>query len=492
MFLEKINSRTKYDVEKNNAFYYTLVDCCSGQSYVYPEGHYLAGFPIYIMYDGNSIDIDPETLTTNPEIITSITDSLGFVISGCLILKPTTAPVNQAPVNLQNWADVFYSDLITTPMCCDCNSSCGSLFFQIKTLNIANGQLIFPFVGPTGNYNGRNYYQIVISSGLIFYVWYSTQDQVWYFTEVLGDTSDGYYAFSDTTVIPAYNNEITVWDFSEGQFSSYICQAQQPVVAPSEYAYPEERYQLTCCSTGEALKVNGLPAVFVFKGLTSNDNHPDNFLEVVLTTIKDINANVITGCFRVTEAECYEEWEEIKWEDFFVQTECVSTCQECLPKPEPIPAITNHKIIYPDYQVNNVDPYEAEKIFCAFGDANYQKVLSLRYGVQFCCPTDLMQSTIEHEILKMEIAEDKDACCPAEPIPGTCKKYTVTIPMGYEGYVYFKDCLGNVAMFQFHESSTAYDVYICGIIGQTTQDIYALVDNNAIIPLAFAEGVDCN
>jgi hypothetical protein len=487
---EEILARSKADAEDKN-IYYKLVDCCSGETYVYPEGHYLAGYPIYIVYDGSWINYNPVDLTLNPEIITSITDSLGFEIKGCFILKSTDAPVNQPPINLQNWVDVFYQDLITTPLCCDCNSSCGSLFFQLTTRDITYGQWIFPFVGPTGNYNGRNYYQIV-QGPFILYVWYSTQDQVWYFTETLGDTTDGYFLLNSQDAIPAFYDTLTYWELSENRFSSYICKAQQPVVVPTEYKYPEERYQLTCCATGEALTINGLPAVFVFQGITSNDNHPDNFLEVVLTTIKDINANVITGCYRVTEADCFEEWEEILWQDFFVLTECVDTCQECLPKPEVIPPITDHKIIYPDFKVNNVDPYEAEKIFCAFGDANYQKVLSLRFGVQFCCPTDMMQSTIEHEILKMEIAEDKDACCPTEVVPGTCKKYQITIPSGYEGYIYFKDCLGRVAMFMFHDYSNQYDVYICGITGQTAQDIYALVNNNAILPLTFIEGLDCN
>ncbi len=175
---------------------------------------------------------------------------------------------------------------------------------------------------------------------------------------------------------------------------------------------PEERYQLNCCINGGALKINGLPAVFVFTGTVFNNNHPDNFLEVVLTTIKDINGNYVTGCYQLVEADCYEEWEELVWKDFFVEVECVNTCEECLPKPVVIPEVLNHKIIYPEHKVNNVDPVKAEQIFCAFGTANYEKVLALRYGIQFCCPTDLMQATIEHEILKMDIAEDSIACCP--------------------------------------------------------------------------------
>ena len=490
--LEQLLAKSKFVAEDKN-IYYTLVDCCSGQSYVYPKGHYLAGYPVYIVYDGSENDYNPSDITMNPEIITSIEDSLGFTITGCLILKGTDAPVGNPPINLQNWYDVFYTNLNTTPMCCDCNSSCGSLFFQFANLRfIEYGQLIFPFVGPTGNYNGRNYYQIIFGEEVL-YVWFSTQDQIWYLTEILGDTTAWQLTLNSSEQIPAYENTISTWsgEFS-GIFQSYICKAAEPVVLSDEYKYPEERYQLTCCSTGEALKINGLPAVFVFQGITSNENHPDDFLEVVLTTIKDINANVITGCYRVTEADCFEEWEEILWHDFFVLTECVSTCQECLPKPEVIPPITNHKTIYPTYIVNNVDPDKAEQIFCAFGDANYEKVLALRFGIQFCCPTDLMQSTIEHEILKMDIVEDVNACCPIEPLPGTCKKYTVVISIDVEGWLYFKDCSGVIRTVLFHEASQPYEVYVCGITGQTSSDIYILTTSHNLLQVQFTEGVNCN
>ena len=174
--------------------------------------------------------------------------------------------------------------------------------------------------------------------------------------------------------------------------------------------YAEERYQLNCCSTGEALKVNGVPAVFVYKGVANNNNYPDNFIFVVLTTIIDISGNVISGCFRLAEAECFDEYEELDWFDIFITTECVNTCKECLPIPAKEEIITNHKTIYPEFKVNNVDPNDAEQIFCEFGNAMYEKVLSLKYGVQFCCPTDLIQSTIEHEILKMDIAENLTDC----------------------------------------------------------------------------------
>jgi hypothetical protein len=477
--------------------YYTLVDCCSGQSYVYPQGHYLAGYPIYILYDGNYDTITPEDIivVNQPEIITSVTDSLGFEIKGCFILKLASAPIGQPPINLQNWYDVFYSNLITTPLCCDCNTSCNSLFFMLGG-SIEYGQGIFSFVGPTGNYNGRNYYSFTYGPNTFYVFYLSTggDGPGWYITRALGGITGGYSYLPQSWMIPAEVGIITCFD-SEGApciVQSYICKAPELAVTPAEYAYPEEKYQLTCCSTGDALKINGLPAIFVFTGKTSNGNHPDDYLELVITTIKDINANIITGCYRLTEADCPEEWEEIKWEDFFIETDCVSTCEECLPKHKHPKPITDHKYIYPEYKINNVDSYEAEKIFCAFGDANYEKVLALRFGVQFCCPTDLMQSTIEHEILKMDIAEDVNACCPIEPLPGTCKKYTITIPVDVEGWLYFKDCSGIVRTVLFYAASQPHEVFVCGVTGQTTAEIYILTTSHNLLQVQFVEGIDCN
>lgn len=266
----------------------------------------------------------------------------------------------------------------------------------------------------------------------------------------------------------------------------------QSISGIGDKEHAEERYQLDCCSTGETFKVNGLPAVFVFKGKAAVNNHPDDLIDVVLTSIKDSSGNLITGCLKLVDAECYEEYEEFAWEDIFLETECVNTCQECLPKPVPEPFITNHKTIYPDFKVNNVDPYEAEQIFCEFGNAMYEKVLALKYGVKFCCPTDLMQSTIEHEILKMDMAEDLNACNNLTFTPGSCKKYTITIPRLTEGFLYFKDCNDVIRTVVVHSSSQDYNTVVCGITQQTASSIYLLTLNpSMIVPVQFVEGSDC-
>ena len=248
-----------------------------------------------------------------------------------------------------------------------------------------------------------------------------------------------------------------------------------------------ENYQLSCCSTGELLQINNLPAVFVFNGITKNNNHPDDYIEVVLTAIKDINANVVTGCYRLIESTCPEEYQEILWENFFVITECVDTCQECLPKPEPAELITNHKTIYAEFKANNVDPYKAEAILCEYGSVMYQEVMELRYGIKHCCPQDSMKAQIAYQILKMDLTENKEDCCPNPPVPAQCKKYSITLPANITGFLYFKDCYSREINVEFAASSNANEVSVCGITLQTSLDIYAKTSLGEVISITFVE-----
>jgi hypothetical protein len=249
---------------------------------------------------------------------------------------------------------------------------------------------------------------------------------------------------------------------------------------------PPEYYQLKCCETNTVLEVNGLPAKFVYTGLYNNTNTPDSMYNKVLTRITDIHGNDIIGCYTLVDADCYDEWEEFNFEDIFFTVDCVNACEECVPKHVPTPKLLNHKLIYPEFKVNNADPFEAEQIMCEYADGEYQKVLSLRYGIQFCCPVDLMQAKIEFEILRMDMAEDLDAC--NNPAPSsTCKQYSVTIPTNVEGILYFKDCNNAVRTVQFVKANQAYTVFICGITQQTAQDIYILVNHAMIMPVQFVE-----
>lgn len=251
----------------------------------------------------------------------------------------------------------------------------------------------------------------------------------------------------------------------------------------------EERYQLICCSTGKPLQLNGLTAVFVYSGVNLPDNHPDDFIDLVITGFKTVSGNVIKGCYKILEEECKEEeWNEFKWYDTFTETTCVKDCFECLPKPVIVKSLIEQKTIYPDFVVNNVDPDKAESIFCTYANMNYKKVLALRYGIEFCCPYDLVSATIEFEILKMDIATDSKACCPTG-IVAPCFEYNVTIgPISFsewqvnDYYIQYKDCNSKDSILKLvNFQETQY--VLCGVTGQTVSDIYVYsLNTTASIP----------
>ena len=175
-----------------------------------------------------------------------------------------------------------------------------------------------------------------------------------------------------------------------------------------------ELYQLVACETGLVFEINEIPVQFVFTGEVTNDNHPDNFIGIVLTSITDINDNIYTGCYTLQDATCQEDFTEVAFEEFFSTVETVATCQECLPEVETPVVINTGKTIYPEFLMDNVDPQEAEYLFCEFAKAVYQKVLSLRYGISSCCPIDLLTIQNDLEILKMDMTRNCDLCIPPE------------------------------------------------------------------------------
>ena len=118
--------------DPDKPIYYNLIDCCTNEVYIYPTGHPYAGTPAIIKWTGLFFDVQPSDVITTPLIISSFEDSSGNVTNGCFLL--TGALYKQDPPNTQNWFDAIHTGLVTKPMCCDCNTSCTSLFFFIILL----------------------------------------------------------------------------------------------------------------------------------------------------------------------------------------------------------------------------------------------------------------------------------------------------------------------------------------------------------------------
>lgn len=177
--------------------------------------------------------------------------------------------------------------------------------------------------------------------------------------------------------------------------------------------FPAEYYQLVCCDSKDTLKINGSYARFVFTGIAVNDIHPDNLIGKAVTSFTDSSANTVKGCWQFLEADPRKNYIDYPFEEIFTSAECVDECCDCTEKPVKIKKPGYFiPTVHPELIVNNVDADHARSVFCGFGQAMYQKAMSVRYGITFCCPVDLMSYRIDLEIMKMDMTEDRLACCP--------------------------------------------------------------------------------
>ena len=123
-------------------------------------------------------------------------------------------------------------------------------------------------------------------------------------------------------------------------------------------------------------------------------------------------------CWQVSEApDCDEPTEQVTLSEVFV--DCVS----CLPPPpEPEPLTLRPRAIEPAHPAQACDMEYVHNVECSFVDAIYQKMVSRRYGIEFCCEFDLRKWTIKHKLLQLELLHDKNAC----PNPTCCPPSDVT------------------------------------------------------------------
>lgn len=173
-----------------------------------------------------------------------------------------------------------------------------------------------------------------------------------------------------------------------------------------------EYYQLVQCCDDKPCLMDDKPVRFKFTGVMSNNIHPDDLLDIVLTTITDVNQNDYTGCFKLVEAECFNDYLEIPFEDFFFKYVSVKTCKECLPEIIITTPIFTEKPIYAVGEYNGLDVDYVEDTMCNFATHTHLKMMTIRHGVSFCCESDLMELKINLEIIKMDLVDNSQICCP--------------------------------------------------------------------------------
>ncbi len=74
--------------------------------------------------------------------------------------------------------------------------------------------------------------------------------------------------------------------------------------------------------------------------------------------------------------------------------------------------------------MNSIDLYE--KITCEFAEAVFQKAMSKKYGIQFCCEKDLLHFSLQKKLLDAGRLQDKniDLCEVDEGILSNYRRLT--------------------------------------------------------------------
>ncbi len=90
------------------------------------------------------------------------------------------------------------------------------------------------------------------------------------------------------------------------------------------------------------------------------------------------------------------------------------TCADCLPALAPEPPLTlKPRRIKPGYNPPACTAEYIRKVDCNLGEAVFQQVASRRYGLKFCCQTDLDKWWIKKQLLALKSIYDPNACIPA-------------------------------------------------------------------------------
>jgi hypothetical protein len=168
--------------------------------------------------------------------------------------------------------------------------------------------------------------------------------------------------------------------------------------------------------------------------------------------------------------------------------------------PDPSPLV--YRGVTPGYNTAACSTDYYEKVVCTYSELMYKDVLEKRYGISNCCPEEINDWEIKFEMLMLAVLVNPDYNClpPANcgcrnqcdcgyicstilyptcpnptPVPpvDTCFIYNVTIKVVIGGTVlHYKNCNGVDTAIAIPPSKNAVVYPVCGITGQTTDDIY--------------------
>lgn len=167
-------------------------------------------------------------------------------------------------------------------------------------------------------------------------------------------------------------------------------------------------------------------------------------------TLADETNHEIKGCWLVTESEdCYDVVDVAVYK-------CHDTCEDCLPAPLP-PRIPCPRPVDPGYDTGLCNSEIVEDVKCTYADLMYQKMMSRRYRIEYCCQSDEEDAFIENEkisMLLMTAEEPEFIECVRWNI--NCESAAARVTIDYV------DCFGNRVNYISNVGEAGLCVAFCG------------------------------
>ena len=167
-------------------------------------------------------------------------------------------------------------------------------------------------------------------------------------------------------------------------------------------------------------------------------------------TLADETNHEIKGCWLVTESEdCYDVVDVAVYK-------CHDTCEDCLPAPLP-PEVPCPRPVDPGYDTGLCDTSVVENIKCTFSEIMYQKMMSERFAINFCCGKEEDDAVIKNEKISMLLMTAE------EPEFIECARWNIFIPANRAiANIIWEDCFGTRQSYELIMGEADECVSFCG------------------------------
>jgi hypothetical protein len=148
-------------------------------------------------------------------------------------------------------------------------------------------------------------------------------------------------------------------------------------------------------------------------------------------TLADSTNHEIKGCWLVSESVDCDTTIDI------VVYKCYDDCATCLPTPLP-PVVPCPRPVNPGYETGLCDPEIVENVKCSYATDKYEKMMSRRFDVEYCCPKDEDELFIKYEKIRLKLLTSTDPT--PDPCNPKCLVYTITVAPTSSAITSYLDC----------------------------------------------------